>query len=281
MNRRTVAATFFAATLPIAALAQSLKPVNSTRESPNLFVLAGQSNADGRGDASLLDTSPTDEDVPLWFVAYSWPASNMNRWITLQPQEGIYTSGHFGPELTFARSAIARGDHPAIFKFTDGGTSLQQHWLAPGQGGLYDAMLTSLSSAMSASNGSMHVAALIWIQGEADAISHSAADEYEGRLRTIIEDFRRVAGVPRLPVILGVVESCHAGDATADIAAIIAAQERLAATMAGVSRVSSRGLTRADSCHLDTYGVEAYGQLIYLEYERLAESSKRGRAVKR
>lgn len=240
-----------------------------------VWFVAGQSNAQGwKGDAEdyPVGDPAIDHSIPLYYNSPGIGSSG-GKWIALKAQKGRFERGHFGPEISFARKLAAEGRHPAIFKFSLGSTSLDGSWKRPGAGGLYDDMLAEWRRArqlMLASGDRPRLAGLIWIQGESDAIVPGMAFRYRENLERLIRHFRtKVAGNPKLPVILGVDEQ-HPMVRRRPI--VLAAQKELADGDPQISFVPMRGLPKADSSHLTPQGLVSHGERL----ARAAEALTRG-----
>jgi len=239
----------------------------------DLFICAGQSNMQGwQGNGAYYpeDSDNLDSQIKLYWV---YPAtktdeaatSSGGQWTTLKPQDGRFPDGHFGPEVTFARKLKQYGLNPAIFKYSDGGTSLGGDWKAPGAGGMYDAMVTELKSAVEVLKRQGHnvvFRGLVWIQGESDGEYAALRDAYEENLKILINDIRKnVTGVSDLPVILGVDEQ-HLF-VTWDPDKIVGAQQRIAESDPKIIFTSMTGLPKADSTHLTPEGLAEHGERLY------------------
>lgn len=193
-------------------------PTNSHYD---VYLIGGQSNADGRGATSDLTNGLAAWQLPQPDVRIYY-ANPINRdplnpayntgWNMLAPGfsvppgfSGALPSAKFGPELSFAR-ALADA-HPnrllALIKVTQGGTSLSNDW-NPAGGFMY-ATLTNLTrtalQALTNEGASYTLRGLIWHQGESDG-SLSTAD-YQSRLTGFINAVRRDLGVTNLPVVVG------------------------------------------------------------------------------
>jgi hypothetical protein len=128
----------------------------------------------------------------------------------LKAQGGRFKNGHFGLEVTFARSLKNAGYNPAIFKYSLGSTSIAKNWKGPGDGKMYDQMVKEFGQALSLLTKEGHkvnIRGFVWIQGESDAQTTAMAEAYKGGLKTLIGDLRKnVTKRSELPVILGVDE---------------------------------------------------------------------------
>ena len=241
----------------------------------DLFVVAGQSNAQGwKGDGAHYpkDLEGVDKDIPLYWLTPS-PKRSMSsngKWVTLQPQAGRFKKGHFGLEVTFARSLKKAGYNPAIFKCSQGSTSLANNWKGPGDGKMYDQMAKEFGKAISLLKKAGHtvtVRCLVWIQGESDGQNAAMANAYKANLKRLINDFRnQVTKEPELPILLGVDEQHQWMKKQPQV---IAAQKALAKEDKHIVFTSMVGLEKADSTHLTPKGLEEHGKRIYTAYSKL------------
>jgi len=251
--------------LLILFIALGLTNCSLFQDTIDLFIWAGQSNAQGwQGDADHYPSDPDSLDSKIRLNYTSIGSTSSRGWIEMQPQEGRFESGHFGPEVTFSRKLKEAGFHPTIFKYTRGSTSIHSDWLAPGEGGYYDAMVADLDTAIRSLEDQgqrVNIKGLIWIQGESDAKTHALASAYETRLLSIISDFRNnVAGNGALPIILGVDEQ-HPW--VVDQPAVVDAQERIAKKDKQIRFTSMHGLPKADATHLTPGGLMIHGEQIF------------------
>jgi hypothetical protein len=202
-------------------------------------------------------------------------STRSNGWIEMQPQEGRFESGHFGPEVTFSRKLKEAGYNPAIFKYTRGSTSIHSDWLTSGEGGYYDAMVADLDTAITdleRQGHTVNIRGFIWIQGESDAETHAIASAYETRLLSIISDFRNnVAGNSTLPIVLGVDEQ-HPW--MVDQPAVLDAHKAIARNDDQIIFTSMVGLPKADDTHLTPEGLETHGEQIFEALELFPEKRK-------
>ena len=238
-----------------------------------LVVVAGQSNAQGwKGDACRYPKGPPeiDRSIPMYYASPGVGSSG-GKWLGLGPQQGLFKRGHFGPEITFARKLVANGRRPAIFKFALGGTQLEDRWKRPGQGGLYDQMVRELDKARREFGKSGHrlvFGGLIWIQGESDAMDAGSAARYQENLTVLLNDFRsKVAGNPRLPVVLGVDEQ-HKFVVRRPI--IVETQKSLANADPKIVFTTMHHLRKADGTHLTPKALAEHGKRLASAYLQIA-----------
>lgn len=239
----------------------------------DLHVMGGQSNMQGwRSDARYYPADPRhlDSTIPFYYEAVDYASTN-HQWETLHSQGGHFALGHFGPEVTFARSIKNYGFKPAIFKFSFGSSSLETVWKGPGQGGLYDRMIRELQHSIKLLQQQGHqvtIRSFTWIQGETDAGSDDLANRYYYNLCRLLHHFRHnIARNPRLPVILGVDEQ-H--PLVKQRPQVVAAQQKLAAEDANTAYTSMLGLEKSDVTHLTANGVIQHGNRLFKAYLQLA-----------
>ncbi len=252
-----------------------LLPFNSSsQKNLDLFIWAGQSNAQGwMGDAAYYpeDGRKLDESVLLNWTFVDNESSG-GKWVKMQPQTGRFSKGHFGPEVSFGRELKKAGYNPAIFKYTKGATGLARDWKAPGQGGIYDRMTKDLKSAIVAlekQGFKVTLRGLIWIQGETDAGNENTARDYYFNLKQIIHDLRQnVLNEPSLKIILGVDEQ-HPFVKKRPVVA--EAQKRLAEEDTNIIYTSMLGLPKADGTHLNPAGLVEHGKQIFGAYIEMTE----------
>ncbi len=263
---------FLFLTLPIFSL-------QSLAESYDIFILAGQSNAQGwKGNADQYpaDLQGVDPEIPMY---YTYPEkktinSSHGKWENLGPQDGRFDKGHFGPEVSFARQLKANGYKPAIFKFSKGGTSLAGVWRMPGKNGLTDQMSASYHQAMKALKDDGHngiVRGFIWIQGESDSRG-KAAVAYHKNLINLIKYVREdLAQVPKLAVILGIDEQHKL---VIKNPLVLEAHKTFSINDPNAVFTSMLGLEKADQTHLTPMGLVEHGKRLSQAYLVLVGNNK-------
>ncbi len=235
-------------------------------ENIDLFIMAGQSNMQGwRSDAAYYPSDPNgvDSQIPFYYKALHYGSTDQ-KWETLKPQVGHFRSGHFGPEVSFARSLFNAGYKPAIFKYSSGGSSLKIDWKGPGQHGLYDDMVKNLKIAireLQVQGDTVIPRAIIWIQGESDADNDQLANEYYWHLKKMLHHLRNnVIKNPVLPVILSLDEQ-HPH--VQQHPQVVAAQKKLAAQDKSITFFSMQGLEKYDVTHLTARGTIGQGKRLF------------------
>ncbi len=232
-------------------------------ENTNVYILAGQSNALGNG--SNASSYPYDREVDSK-VRFYWVepglGSSGGEWTTLRPQPGIYSKGHFGPEVSLARAADAAGiPNVAVIKFAKGSTSLFKDWRPGDSSGLFETLSETLTQALDGlrKTGSTKTACFIWIQGESDAENEEMAAAYGRNLTQLIKIVRKQLG-GGIRIVVGLDEQ-HPWVKTNPI--VIAHQKKLVDKDKNIRFVSMIGLPKADTSHLTPIGVIEHGRRIF------------------
>lgn len=268
---QTPPATLTAAAGPSATPWPTASPAVSPSPSPpacKLFVLAGQSNMGGRGRYDALppgDDGALPADVRL--VAVSLDVHG-------RPLAGGLRPAVFGPELGLARSLAAAlpADRLLLVKYAVDASSLLD-WAPdwdpeaaaltghPEFGPLYDDLLDLVRQAIAAGQPGhgCRPAAVLWVQGERDALYPQAAAAYEANLAALVRALRADLGAPHLPFLVGQVDPPRDRYPAAEV--VRAAQAAVARTLPGVYLVDTQGLSRYDDgLHYDTAGQLALGR---------------------
>ena len=244
----------------------------------DVFILAGQSNADGRGIVSELtgNLAGFSGQQPTVILHYTNPAysstndqSRYRKWVPLEPgysvapgSSGALPRNSFGPEIGIGKVLAQHFAHPALIKVTQGGTSLTisgTNWYPAPLGSatvgpLYTALIESTRLALqqiTAAGETYTVHALFWHQGESDSANSSS---YANLYPVFVDSIRRDLGLPRLRVITG--QLAPNRDPTFE-----SVQWQLSRTLRNVSFVSSENLTTSDAqTHFNTMSMTAFGQ---------------------
>lgn len=203
-----------------------------------LYYLGGQSNMDGYGHISDLSS---DLIVPFSTVYIFHGNSSPDNvevdgkgiWEQLKAGHGVGFSSdgfkntlskRFGVELTFAQTLLEEnpGGNIAIIKYSRGGSAIDQE--AAGKFGCwepdfyignhinqYDHFLATLQNAFAVEDidqdgetDRLIPAAIIWMQGESDAVfTREIAERYEFNLKRLMDLFRAALRVDDLPIVIG------------------------------------------------------------------------------
>ncbi len=251
------------AILAAASMATTALPVCA--EDYHVFIVAGQSNCDGRGDAKqltgeLAKWAKPQADVIITYSCSSvrgpirdsggfkplqtgWSvAPGKNRPLTLP-------SNTFGPELAFGRGLTdqLKDKKIALIKFAEGGTSLAKDWNPEVKERLYPAFLEFTRKSLKELKDQGHtytIRGMIWHQGESDAAL--TAEDYQKRLTAFITAVRTDLKVADLPFGIGEVYDNNKRNAVRE------AQHKTAQSVKGAFLVSCEGLKTFDGgTHFD------------------------------
>lgn len=243
----------------------------------DVFIIAGQSNADGRGTVSEL-TGPlatyaaTQPEVLIHYTNPAFGGSQdplYENWVPLRPgfsvapgSSGALPRVSFGMEVSASTILAAKYDHPAIIKVTRGGTSLGRpgiDWYpaeldSADAGPLYTALIQSTKAALlkfTDAGDTYTVHSMFWHQGESDA---SREASYGALLTELARSVRRDLEMPNLRFIVGEL-------APGKPQSFRDVQWNTSRALRNGGFVSSRNLTTSDeNTHFDTGSVIAYGQ---------------------
>lgn len=183
---------------------------NSASGATKVFLLGGQSNMAGRGQANEL-AAPYDAAQP---GVKLWSNRTSNAWVDLQGGFGA-EAPDFGPEVSFG-SAVKQlfpADEIYLVKYGIPATNLAFNWKPSGTGttstaeGYYYNVFQDTANAainnLTAAGKSPSIAGMLWMQGESDALNTSMANAYEANLRNLIGAVRSDFATPSMPFIVG------------------------------------------------------------------------------
>ena len=163
----------------------------------DIIVQAGQSNSEGAGFGSV--DEPYIPDGRVWYL-------NRNGTITQAAEEVWGNDARSNFSLPFARAYIragmlAEGRELLILRTAVGSSGfLSGHWCMDGE--LYLHMMNMICTAL-ALNPENRLAALLWHQGETDAVRGASFSVYYQHLRNLLDSVRTTFGVPELPFVAG------------------------------------------------------------------------------
>lgn len=224
-----------------------------------VVLIAGQSNAAGRADATGLTPVPADTGVEYFYHVTSSGGSDFDSGDVFVPLEAV--DGNFGPEFGLARTL--KNDHAvsdlAIIKRARGATNLFEDW-APG-GSMYDPFIADCTAALgliAARGDTFNIIGLAWHQGERDSVVGRTTAQYQadlhaflGNVRTDLHEAFPAANFENLKVALGEVSSK---------AEISSAQQAAGELEGGARFVATGDLNLFDGLHFDASGQLAMGE---------------------
>ena len=245
----------------------------------HVYLLGGQSNAVGRGDAAQLFTPLNEAQTDVRFYWHrTQNATNTghlaeDEWIDLAPGSGLGGSEpvypmEFGSEVSFGRAmADAKPtDHVAIIKYCHAGTTLGGDWSPTGE--KYATFVSTVQAGLAALAAAMHTCELkgmLWMQGETDTKIAAFSTAYEANLVSLISRVRTdLFSGESLPFIIGTLSDSQFTDIAIPGTGsykVRQAQEKVAAGDAKVGLVVTDGFSvRSDIIHFDHNAQIALGQ---------------------
>ncbi|MFN3585727.1 sialate O-acetylesterase [Phenylobacterium sp.] len=232
----------------------------SPRPTADLVIVAGQSNALGYGLSGQdlpADIGP-DAQVRIWDGA---------RFAVMAPGRNTGSPNFpasWGPEAGFAHAwRAAHPDRPLyIVKYARGSTPLApspgRDW-APESGELFqetEEAVAAARAALEAQGLHPRIAAVLWMQGEADATDPARAGAYRSNLTALLAAIRERWAKADTPVVVGRIPDfgARAGEVRAAQAAVDAADPRTAT-------VDAKGLPmQPDGLHIAAAGQLRLGE---------------------
>ena len=193
-------------------------PCGAFADEYDLYLLAGQSNMDGRG--LIEDLEPAQKQgLENAIIYYRNVAVSSEGWHPLEPgfsrppkYRGDFPAPTFGPEIGFVQTM--RQAQPnrkiALIKGSKGGTNLRADWVpgekddAESQGPCYVKFVESIRLAteqLTEEGHTFKIRGLLWHQGEGD--SKSSTEKYQRRLLKFCDRIREDVGEPELPIVVG------------------------------------------------------------------------------
>lgn len=180
--------------------------VNPKDAGYDLVIIAGQSNA--AGQATGFDVARIDVTDPRIF-AYDYTGTYANQIALAQDPLKHQSSGNYaGPGMTFARwyvNAIPANRKvllvPVAFPGTGFSADADGTWKVA-DGVLYANAIAQSQAALTAAGRNARITAILWVQGEHDADSHTQA-QYAADLDQLIDGFRALPTASEAAFVIG------------------------------------------------------------------------------
>ena len=211
-----------------ALLALSVLPsIADAQNTFDVYIIAGQSNTDGRGEVRDLSAAQLANVQNDAIISYLNPGSERERAVpTSNPNDlDVGTNGFrflvpggfsvdrtssrelsdtFGPELSFGASiaeATGTNNQIAIIKVSRGGTNLRNDWRVNStvdsgpdepEGFLYRALLEEVNDRLAdlrADGSTANIKGFVWHQGESDSSSNQYVERYIEFVESVRDEF--------------------------------------------------------------------------------------------
>ncbi len=247
-------------------------------QSIKVFILAGQSNAEGHGEvepasiegtlAHFFDNGGDQEFGSLQDANGDWSVRN-DVWVRYDHEfedliTGELTVGYgysqnlIGPEFGMGNvlGDYYPNDKVLIIKTCWGGRSLAEDFRPPSSGGTvgpyYTQMLADINLAINNiatefpdyNNEPIEIAGLVWFQGFNDSLEQWMMDEYEQNLINLIADVRNDLNTSDLPVVVGL---------TGNLGPVVQLYGSDLQTMIVPAQINAANYTgHSDVCYADT-----------------------------
>ncbi|KAK1305095.1 putative carbohydrate esterase [Acorus calamus] len=167
----------------------------------DIFILAGQSNMAGRGgvcnnvwDGVIPPQCRPNPSIRRFSASLAWEEAHE----PLHADIDVYGVCGVGPGMSFAnavRSARMRGPSIGLVPCAVGSSGIDD-WSKGGR--LYGGLIGRARAAVAAAAGGGRIRAVLWYQGERDAVSAGAAWAYRPKMERFIRDLRLDLGLPSL-----------------------------------------------------------------------------------
>ena len=180
-------------------------------ETYDIFIQAGQSNADGYGHGSAEFPYVPDERI-LYYTAGTpeacdyYPSNECTLQIAAErPKEGADPDDRLGDfSLSFAQKYVetgllAEGRKLVIVRAAVGGTGFLKHYWQVGDP-LYNRMLQMTDEILN-ENLENRLMGILWHQGEHEAAFHNDPQVYHDQLKDVAQSVRKHYKKPELPFI--------------------------------------------------------------------------------
>lgn len=246
----------------------------------DVYLMGGQSNADGRANVSELsgDLASWSGEVPGVLAYYVNPVNKNplapsydTGWINLQPglsiapgYYGAVPSPTFGFEVSLFRilEEYFPDQNVAFIKVTKGGTSLHTDWNPAGSSANYmwqtfTNFVPQAIATLTNAGHSVTLRGMVWHQGEADRDN----DDFQSDLTDFIAAVRAFVGEAEFPFVLGELEQDTETANVDDVKRAIRNEDiRAVAESDGyVGVASSFGLLTQDGTHFNSASQVEFG----------------------
>lgn len=225
----------------------------------DVYIIAGQSNADGRGYINQLEAAYKRR----YTIPYLW----QNR---INSIENIYSptstlQDRFGVELSIAGELEFRNTNAIILKRAIGGISLyplsgySYCWKIGESNSMYPLLKTMIDTVKEINDGKTINWKFVWLQGETDAEHQEAAAAYQQNMEELISQLKTDTS-ESIKIAIGKLKESTYGDY---IAEVNQAFENIASSDVNVTVVDTDSLQLYDAYHYTTDSFNKLGIMMY------------------
>lgn len=223
------------------------------------YIIAGQSNADGRGYINQLEASYKRR----YTIPYLW----QNR---IDNIENVYSptstmADRFGIELSIAGELEFRNTNAIILKRAIGGiplyplSSYSYCWKIGESNSMYPLLKTMIDTVKEINDGKTINWKFVWLQGETDAEHQEAAAAYQQNMEKLISQLKTDTS-ESIKIAIGKLKESTYGDY---IAEVNQAFENIASSDVNVTVVDTDSLQLYDAYHYTTDSFNKLGIMMY------------------
>lgn len=225
----------------------------------DVYIIAGQSNADGRGYINQLEAAYKRR----YTIPYLW----QNR---INNIENIYSptstsQDRFGVELSIAGELEFRNTNAIILKRAIGGiplyplSSYSYCWKIGESNSMYPLLKTMIDTVKEINDGKTINWKFIWLQGETDAEHQEAAAAYQQNMEELISQLKTDTS-ESIKIAIGKLKESTYGDY---IAEVNQAFENIASSDVNVTVIDTDNLQLYDAYHYTTDSFNKLGIMMY------------------
>lgn len=225
----------------------------------DVYIIAGQSNADGRGYINQLEAAYKRR----YTIPYLW----QNR---INNIENIYIptstlQDRFGIELSIAGELEFRNTNAIILKRATGGIPLyplsnySHCWKIGESKSMYPLLKTMIDTVKEINDGKTINWKFVWLQGETDAEHQEAAAAYQKNMEELISQLKTDTS-ESIKIAIGKLKESTYGDY---IAEVNQAFENIASSDVNVTIVNTDSLQLYDAYHYTTDSFNKLGIMMY------------------
>lgn len=233
----------------------------------DLFIIAGQSNASGRGLLSSVPTFAYRDRVKTWhnngtgFAPANEPMDSDQGGAQYSVLADTATAGagvSFGDKYAELRPSAVVGLIPA----SKGGTSIAAWSRNLATTSLYGAMIARANAALAAAPAGSRIAGFIWYQGESDTTSSALRNAWDEAFTQLVADVRSDLSLPTLPVIMTILSPTPSPLGVYTEWVSFVSQQTSMTLPSDTYRVTANDLTKqsAGDVHIDTASYITLGQ---------------------